>query len=51
MPPVCGSAGLSKERLERHMREQVPLEFGHTLEQQIQGQLAAGSIKTGKIRA
>ncbi|MEF3305842.1 class I SAM-dependent methyltransferase [Paenibacillus sp. GYB003] len=44
--PYADSEQLPKERLDKHLRECVPLEFGHTLEDQIKGQLDAGLVLT-----
>ncbi|TBL80425.1 class I SAM-dependent methyltransferase [Paenibacillus thalictri] len=45
--PYADITDLSQERLERQIREHTPLEFGHSLEDQIQGQIEAGLVITG----
>jgi len=45
--PYSDLKGLSQEELESAVEEQIPLEFGHSLEDQIGGQLEAGFVITG----
>ncbi|RKN76056.1 class I SAM-dependent methyltransferase [Paenibacillus ginsengarvi] len=44
--PYADHEQLPKERLEAHLRDGVPLEFGHSLEDQLKGQLDAGLVLT-----
>ncbi|GAB2700926.1 hypothetical protein GCM10027018_20280 [Paenibacillus thermoaerophilus] len=48
--PYSDRTGLPPERLERHLAEGVPLEFGHRLEDQIRGQLDAGLVLTRSVK-
>src|SRR5215204_4428424 len=45
--PYADLRSLSEERLRRQIEGGEPLEFGHTLEDQIGGQIAAGFVITG----
>jgi hypothetical protein len=45
--PYTDPRSLSEEGLRRTIDEGEPLEFGHTLEDQIGGQIAAGFVITG----
>ena len=45
--PYAGPTSLSEERLRRTIDRGEPLEFGHTLEDQIGGQIAAGFVISG----
>ncbi len=45
--PYSDIKGLSKEQLKIKLKTKKPLEFGHTLEDQIKGQIDAGFIITG----
>lgn len=45
--PYSDLKHLSKERLGQYMKDQEPLEFGHSLEDQIGGQIEAGFSITG----
>ena len=45
--PYSEADSLSPEAIARHSSDGDPLEFGHTLEEQIAGQLAAGFVLTG----
>jgi hypothetical protein len=45
--PYADPRSLSEEELRRHIQRGEPLEFGHTLEDQIGGQRAAGFVITG----
>lgn len=45
--PYSDLDSLSQERLETLIEEQRPLEFGHTLTDQIEGQIAAGFVICG----
>ncbi|MFD0711505.1 class I SAM-dependent methyltransferase [Paenibacillus sp. GCM10027626] len=45
--PYADVTDLPKERLEKQLQEQISLEFGHSLEDQIKGQLDAGLVVTG----
>ncbi|MCO6511649.1 MAG: class I SAM-dependent methyltransferase [Aridibacter famidurans] len=45
--PYSDTEQLTEEELERMKRENQPLEFGHTLDQQIGGQIRAGFVITG----
>jgi SAM-dependent methyltransferase len=45
--PYSDAESLSTEELEIHRREGIPLEFGHTLNDQIGGQVEAGFVITG----
>jgi SAM-dependent methyltransferase len=45
--PYSDAVSLAPEEQARRGREGIPLEFGHTLEQQLGGQLEAGFIITG----
>jgi SAM-dependent methyltransferase len=45
--PYADLRSLSEERLTRQIERGEPLEFGHTLEDQIGGQIAAGFVITG----
>ena len=45
--PYSDLENLSPEELEKFMAENSPLEFSHTLEEQIGGQLQAGFVLTG----
>lgn len=45
--PYSDVESLPEERLRRHLEEHIPLEFSHTLDDQIGGQIAAGFSITG----
>ncbi len=45
--PYSDLEDLPKEQLQKYIKENEPLEFGHTLEQQIGGQLKAGFVING----
>lgn len=45
--PYSDTKSLSKEQLKRKLHAKRPLEFGHTLENQIKGQIDAGFVITG----
>jgi hypothetical protein len=45
--PYADPTSLSEEGLRRKIEGEEPLEFGHTLEDQIGGQIAAGFVITG----
>jgi hypothetical protein len=45
--PYADPTSLSEERLRRQIEGGEPLEFGHTLEDQTGGQIAAGFVITG----
>ncbi len=45
--PYSDIENLPKDRLKRQLEAREPLEFGHTLEDQIKGQIDAGFIITG----
>ena len=45
--PFSDAELLSKEEIEKRLKEGNPLEFGHTLDNQIGGQIAAGFVITG----
>lgn len=45
--PYADITDLDKERLQRLIDEKVPLEFSHTLEEQIGGQIVAGFLIAG----
>jgi len=45
--PFSDAELLSKEEIENRLKEGNPLEFGHTLDDQIGGQIAAGFVITG----
>jgi len=45
--PYSDVVRLPKEQLEKHMASNAPLEFGHSLEDQIQGQLDTGFLLAG----
>jgi SAM-dependent methyltransferase len=45
--PYADVTSLSEEDKQRYFEEGLPLEFGHTLDEQIGGQLAAGFVMTG----
>ena len=45
--PYSDVESLPKKQLERKLKTKKPLEFGHTLEDQIKGQIDAGFIITG----
>jgi len=45
--PYSDAASLAKDKLQQKIAAGEPLEFGHTLEQQIGGQIAAGLVITG----
>lgn len=45
--PYADITDLPKERLEQMIKDNHPLEFGHRLEDQIQGQIDAGFVVTG----
>jgi ubiquinone/menaquinone biosynthesis C-methylase UbiE len=45
--PYSDLESLSTEGKKRHETEGIPLEFGHTLEDQIGGQISAGFVITG----
>ena len=45
--PYADPTSLSEERLRRQIERGEPLEFGHTLEDQIGGQIAAGFVISG----
>lgn len=45
--PYSDTGSLSKEKLQEVIDKNEPLEFGHTLEQQIGGQINAGFLITG----
>jgi hypothetical protein len=45
--PYADPRSLSEERLRQQIDRGEPLEFGHTLEDQIGGQIAAGFVITG----
>lgn len=45
--PYSDLSSLDEDRLRRYLESGFPLEFGHTLEDQIDGQLAAGFVLTG----
>lgn len=45
--PFSGLTSISEEELQRHVENNLTVEFGHTLEDQIQGQIDAGYAITG----
>ncbi len=45
--PYSDLQSLSAAERQRYLLDQQPLEFGHTLEDQIGGQIAAGFVLTG----
>jgi SAM-dependent methyltransferase len=45
--PYSDAQSLSPEQLETYRKEGTPMEFGHTLDNQIGGQIEAGFIITG----
>lgn len=45
--PFSGLTSISEEKLQRHVENNLTVEFGHTLEDQIQGQIDAGYAITG----
>jgi SAM-dependent methyltransferase len=45
--PYADTTSLSPEEQQRYLDDEQPLEFGHTLEDQIGGQLDAGFVLTG----
>jgi len=45
--PYSDIQNLPREQLEKKLKTKKPLEFGHTLEDQIKGQIDAGFIMTG----
>lgn len=45
--PYSDLTHLTQEELQRYIGDEQPLEFSHTLEEQIGGQLAAGFVLTG----
>jgi SAM-dependent methyltransferase len=45
--PYSDLTSLEPQELERYLAEGIPLEFGHTLEDQIGGQLQAGFLLAG----
>ena len=45
--PYSDIESLPKNQLKRQLKARKPLEFGHTLEDQIKGQIDAGFITTG----
>ncbi|MFG6120171.1 class I SAM-dependent methyltransferase [Thalassobacillus sp. B23F22_16] len=45
--PFSGLSAISEEELQRHLDNNLTIEFGHTLEEQIQGQIDAGYAITG----
>jgi hypothetical protein len=45
--PYADATGLSKEEKERQIDRGEPLEFSHTLDDQIGGQIAAGFVIAG----
>ncbi len=45
--PYSDLRSLSPQMMEKYVEERIPLEFGHTLADQIQGQIAAGFLIAG----
>jgi hypothetical protein len=45
--PYSDAAALAPEEVARRRTEGIPLEFSHTLDEQIGGQIAAGFVITG----
>lgn len=49
--PYSDLTSLPKERLEQHLADHWPIEFGHSLQQQIGGQIAAGFSIIGYLES
>lgn len=45
--PYSDLVDLTEEKRERHIQEKLPLEYSHTLDDQIGGQISAGFVITG----